>query len=398
VPRTENSNGHRKKIALLIILFLIVGSVAGYRFWTKDRITTDDAYVDGHIYTIAPRINGYVTRVHVTDNQPVEKGQILVTLDAVPFETALAEAEAQLAEAESTLISMELSVPLERTQTTERVKRAEAEMDGLRQTLAMIEKQKEAAAQSLREMEAEHQKALLDLKRMKTLREGDGISQAMLDDVDTRSRTVYARMLAARARLEAVEKQKDSVESDIERIKADIKLAGTGEKQAIIKSHQARAQQARVDLAQARRRQAELDVSYTVITAPASGYITRKSVEPGKTVSKGQPLMALVPLAPEDVWITANFKETQLTDIRPGQPVAVQVDTYPGRKFQGTVDSIMAGTGTAFSLFPPENASGNFVKVVQRIPVKIHIDPDTHPELPVLRIGMSVVPTVFTDR
>ncbi len=181
----------------------------------------------------------------------------------------------------------------------------------------------------------------------------------------------------------------------MERIKANIDLAATGEDQARIRSRQVEAQKARVALAAARVRQAELDLGYTTITSPTHGYVTRKRAEPGLMVSRGQPLMAVVPLNAEDLWVTANFKETQLTHVRPGQRAEIAVDTYPGVTLTGKVESIMAGTGAAFSLFPPENATGNYVKVVQRVPVKITLDASASIQLPALRIGLSVTPNIF---
>jgi membrane fusion protein (multidrug efflux system) len=181
-------------------------------------------------------------------------------------------------------------------------------------------------------------------------------------------------------------------------LKANVALAATGEDVAVIKARQVEAQKAKVQLAKSRLKQAELDLAYTTVPAPVDGHVTRKRVEPGLMVSRGQPLMAVVPLNPEDLWITANYKETQLTKVQPGQDVIIHVDTYPGLQLKGKVDSIMAGTGSVFSLFPPENATGNFVKVVQRIPVKITLDLNGQPAPPSLRIGMSVIPTILLAR
>jgi len=181
------------------------------------------------------------------------------------------------------------------------------------------------------------------------------------------------------------------------RRKANIELAATGHDLATIKDRQKDAQKARVELAKSRVKQAELNLAYTKVVSPTRGCITRKKVEPGFTVARGQPLMTVVPIQPKEVWITANYKETQLAKVRPGQPVSIEVDTYPGVTFKGTVDSIMAGTGAVFSLFPPENATGNFVKIVQRIPVKIVLNSVDGAATPVLRIGMSVIPTIFTN-
>lgn len=181
-------------------------------------------------------------------------------------------------------------------------------------------------------------------------------------------------------------------------LESNVSLAATGQDLAQIKVRQVEAQKAKVTLEKAKVRQAELDLSYTTIVSPTDGFVTRKRVEPGLMVAKGQPLIAVVPLDSEALWVTANYKETQLTHIKPGQKVIIRVDTYPGVEIKGRVDSIMAGTGSVFSLFPPENATGNFVKVVQRIPVKITFDQQENSRLPSLRIGMSVVPTIFINK
>ena len=203
-------------------------------------------------------------------------------------------------------------------------------------------------------------------------------------------------MRSSEATWNSLKEYSKSLEEGLAREKANVELAATGKDLAEIKVRQVNAQKAKVEMEKARVKQAELDLSYTNIPSPTDGFITNKSVEPGSMVSKGQSLMTVIPLAPKEVWVTANYKETQLTDIRPGQPVKIKVDSYPGVRLKGRVDSIMAGTGAAFSLFPPENASGNFVKVVQRIPVKIKIEEDGNSSLTMLRIGMSVAPTIIT--
>ncbi|MEW6350885.1 MAG: HlyD family secretion protein [Thermodesulfobacteriota bacterium] len=389
------SNSHKKKVALgIVVVFVSIAVV--YFIWTRDRVSTDDAFVDGHIFSISPRVAGYVTEVMVTDNQRVEKGAVLLTLDPTEYEVALAEAKATLAEAESTLTSLELGVPLELTQTGERVRGAEAELQGLRKRLEMKQKEEEAAAQELRRSKAEHDKAALDLRRMAELIKTRAISQSKFDEVETAAESAGARVGSAQARLEAVIQERGSLMEDVARLQANIKLAATGEDQAKIRQGQVEAQKARVALAKQRIVQAELNLNYTSITSPSEGHVTRRRAERGMMVSKGQPLLAVVPLNPAELWVTANYKETQLTKVRPGQKAKVSVDAYPGVMLTGKVESIMAGTGAVFSLFPPENASGNFVKVVQRIPVKIVLEPEQRISVPSLRIGMSVIPTVFT--
>ena len=394
----KNNNSSLKNVVVVVIMVLLVGCVLGYFYWRRGKVTTDDAYVSNDIFLVTPRVTGYVKEVYVSSNQKVKRGQELLTLDPSEFQVAVSEAKAVLAEEIANLISMELGVPLELNQTAHRVRGARAQLRSLYKTLEMAVKEQEAAAHELERTEAENIKSQMDLQRMKALMKSKAVSQLELDEVETRYQTTLAQVRAAKAREERLRKQKASIESDLDRLKANIELAATGDDLATIKSSQVEAQKAAVDLARARLKKAELDLEYTTITSPAEGFITRKLVEKGQIVSKGQPLMAVVSLDLESISITANFKETQLTHVRPGQPVTIKVDTYPDITLKGKVDSIMAGTGAVFSLFPPENATGNYVKVVQRIPVKIVLNEHNPNSMPVLRIGMSVIPTIYTGR
>ena len=394
----KNNNSSLKNVVVVVIMVLLIGCVLGYFYWRRGKVTTDDAYVSNDIFLVTPRVTGYVKEVYVSSNQKVKMGQELLIFDPTEFQVAVSEAKAVLAEEIANLISMELGVPLELNQTAHRVRGAQAQLRSLRKTLEMAVKEQEAAEHELKRAEAENSKSLMDLRRMKALMKSKAVSQLELDEVETRYQTTLAQVRAAKAREERLKKQKASIESDLDRLKANIDLAATGDDLAAIKSSQVDAQKAAVDLARARLKKAELDLEYTTIISPAEGFITRKLVEKGQIVSKGQPLMAVASLDPESISITANFKETQLTHVRPGQPVTIKVDTYPDITLKGKVDSIMAGTGTVFSLFPPENATGNYVKVVQRIPVKIVLNEHNRNSMPVLRIGMSVIPTIYTGR
>ena len=401
-PKAADAKPAKRSPAKILILFIILAVIAaaggGYYWWSRDRISTDDAFVDGHIHPITPRIGGYVDEVLVDDNQEVKQGETLLILDPTDYEVDLASAKAELAEAESTLDSLELGVPLELTQTEQRVRSAKAELASLRSNLAAAEDEVLVATQELERTTAVKQLAALDLKRMNTLLDKKAVAQATQDKVRTDFQTSQALELAARNRLAMASKKRDALRSELGKAQAGIDLAATGQDLARIKSSQVKAQQARVNLAKAKLRQAELNLEYTRIKAPVKGRVSKRNVEPGRVVSKGQSLMAIVPLSNDKLWVTANFKETELTRIKPGQTVSIQVDTYPDMELRGKVDSLNAGTGAAFSLFPPENATGNYVKVVQRIPVKIVLDTKNGGELPVLRVGMSVVPTVFTNR
>lgn len=384
------------KIGFIIVIVLAIIVGFAYWLWARNRVSTDDAYVDGHIFVITPRISGFVSQVHIDDNQFVKKDQPLVSLDSTDYEVALAQAEAQLSDSRSTLTSLEMGVPLQLDQTAEQVRGAKAELNSLHETLEQILREEEAAAEEVKRLEAQYHLAELDFKRKTILRKGEAISQQTMDESEANYKSVLAQLRNAQAKLESVKKQGASQASNIELRKANVALAATGGKEAEIKSRQVEAQKAKVRLAESQVKQAELNLSYTKITAPVDGYVTQKNIEPSQFVTPGQRLLEIVPLQPPNVWITANFKETQLTYVRPGQPVAIEVDTYPGVVIKGKVDSIMTGTGSVFSLLPPENATGNFVKVVQRIPVKIIIDERQEGTIPTLRLGMSVIPTIYT--
>ncbi len=389
-------HGRLKRLALIGFLAIFAAGGAGYYLWSQGRVSTDDAFVQGHIHPISSRVAGYVTQVLVDDNQEVKKGQVLLTLDRIDYEVALASAQAALAESEATLTSLELGVPLQLSQTDQRVRAARAALATLRQNLAASQRTVLAVEEDLRRNQALTRLASLELGRIRILRAKKAVAQASLDKAQTSYETARAQEQAARDRRDVALKQRDALQADLERVKASIVLAATGQDQATIQSRQVDAQKARVKLAQARVKQAELNLGYTEVKAPAHGRITLKSVEAGQMVSPGQSLMAVVPMDPAELWIVANYKETQLSKVRPGQRVSIKVDTYPDVELQGRVGSVMAGTGAAFSLLPPENATGNYVKVVQRIPVKILLDKPKGAPGPILRVGMSVVPTIFT--
>ncbi len=332
-------NGKRKRTAIILVVLLLTAVFAGCILWVraKTEITTDNAFVDGHVFSISSRVSGHVVRVFVSDNQHVRKGDVLVELDPADYRT--------------------------------RVKNASAQLDIAKNETSSEYAQIDAARAALNSDKARLEQAELDLERGKALYRKEVIPKEQLDRLET------ARKIAASKLMET--------EGSVRRAMAVLGLTGSGSKEARISQRQAEFEQARLNLA------------YTKILAPADGYITRKSVEPGNNIQQGQALMALVSLG--DAWLTANYKENQLAHVHPGQKVEFTVDTYPGRSFKGIVDSIMAGTGAAFSLLPPENATGNYVKVVQRIPVKIRIDKSSDPHH-LLRVGMSVEPTILTGR
>ncbi len=394
-PAEANGRTGRKRTILLIILLLGAGFGVFEYVRGLGRVSTDDAFVDGRIHQITPRVDGYVQDDLVQDNQLVQAGQPLLALDPVGYEVAVAQARADLAAAEAQLASLRKGVPLQKTQTDLQVSGAQAQLDSLRKSLDQAALEEGAARQLVRQAEAELRNAELNFGRLRDLRRQQIIAQSALDAAQAALDSARAQVGAARDRAEAAGRNLAALRETVAESKANIGLAGTGHEVASIKDLEVAAQAARVDLARARVRKAELDLGYTRIVAPVSGHVTKKRVEVGQLVEAGQPLLALVPLDPGQLWVTANFKETQLAKVRPGQRVNIKIDTFSGREFTGRVESVMAGTGAVFSLFPPENAMGNYVKVVQRIPVKIVFDAVNGTEG--LRLGMSVVPTIHLE-
>lgn len=393
-PLTNDRVGRKRFIMLAVLLALAAfGAVQYVR--SMGRVTTDDAFVDGRIYQITPRVDGYIVEDLVEDNQLVEEGQPLMALDPVGYEVGVAQARADLATAEAQLASLRKSVPLQISQTEFQVTGARAQRDSLLRGLDQARLEEAAAGQLVLQAEAELRNAELNFNRLSTLSEEGIIAQSVFDEAQSALDSARAKAGAARDRARAAGRNVASLSEDVARLRANIGLAQTGHEVASIKDLEVAAQEARVELARQKVRKAELDLGYTRILAPARGHVTKKKIQAGQIVAAGQPVMALVPLNPEQLWVTANFKETQLEKVRPGQRVTLVVDTFSGREFTGRVESVKAGTGAVFSLFPPENAMGNYVKVVQRIPVKIVLDPVNATEP--LRLGMSVVPTIHLD-
>ena len=393
--KPEGQPSKKKTLLFGVVAALAVVSL-GYYLYARGRVSTDDAFVDGRVHPITPRVSGYVNAVPVEDNQLVAPGDVLVVLDPTDYEVTLAQAKADLAAAESQLAAQELGVPLQLSQTDSRVTSAKAQLESEQRSLEQAAKERDAAIQAADEIKSQLDQDQLDHARISELRGKNVVSQSDLDAIENKRRGHEAALRAARARADAANRRLESITADIKRLRSEIALAATGQEQAVIQDKEAAAQRAKVDLAREKVRQAELNLSYTKIVAPVAGHVTKKQIESGRLVAAGQALMTVVPLDAKDLWVTANYKETQLKDVQPGQKAIIEVDTYPGREITGTVDSIMAGTGAVFSLFPSENASGNYVKIVQRIPVKIVFDKENG-ELPNLRLGMSVVPTIRTN-
>jgi membrane fusion protein (multidrug efflux system) len=370
-------SGRARTVLVLAALAAVVASLLAWRHFAG-RESTDDAQIDGHVNPVAARVGGTVLAVLVADNQRVEKGTLLVRIDPRDYEVALARAQADLAENEATARAARTTVPLTSTTAGSQEAAADSDLAGAQARLA-------AAQAQLREAQGRERQTAGDVERFRPLLAKDEISKQQFDAAATAADSTRAFREAAEAAVHGAEKA-------IEAARARLAQTRTGREQVDIVSARADSAAAKVGMARAALEQAKLNLSYTEVKAPVAGVVSRKTVEVGQVVQPGQPLLALVPL--DDVWVTANFKESQLRSIRPGQPVEIAVDAY-GRTYRGRVDSIAAATGSRFSLLPPENATGNYVKVVQRIPVKIVLEPGQDEEH-LLRPGLSVVPTVFT--
>jgi membrane fusion protein, multidrug efflux system len=396
----------KARLVLLVAAVIIaIAAVAAWRYFAV-RESTDDAQIDGHITPIAARVGGTVMSVRVNDNEVVKAGAVLVEIDPRDHKVALARAEAEYADAQAGLQAAQVGVPIITTTTTGQVSTAGASVERAQAGLQVatrgvdVAKARLSSAQArLREATASATRATRDLERMKQLVAKEEISQQQYDaSVAAADQSRAAADAAQSAVAEAeqgilvAESQRVQAMGALTQAEADLRTAHTGPQQVQASQARAASAQAHLQQAQAALEQARLNLQYTSIVAPTDGVVSKKSVEVGQVVQPGQPLLAVVPL--EDIWVTANFKETQLRDMRVGQTAQISVDAY-GHTYNGHVQSIAAATGARFSLLPPENATGNYVKVVQRVPVKVTFDKEQDPNR-LLRPGMSVVVTVFT--
>lgn len=372
-----------------------------------NRESTDDAQVDGHIAPVASKVYGNVTEVLVEDNQPVKAGQVLVRIDPRDYQANLAKARAALGLAESQAAAAQVGVPWTRETTQSGDSNAAAQLDTTEADFLRAKLGYEQATGSdlayaranVEKSQANYDRAKADLERMKPLAAKAEISQLQLDSFVAAARVAESELKADQEKLRQAEKSAEiaqaalrAAEARVEQAHAGVAQARANFKQVSIRTADSSAAAANVAAARASLEAAALQLSYTTVVAPVDGVVTHKSVEVGQIVQPGQQLLVVVPL--QDVWVTANFKETQLAKVRPGQRAEAKVAMY-GKTFTGRVDSIAGATGSRLSLLPPENASGNFVKVVQRIPVKIVLD-SIPPEKAVLRPGMNVDATILT--
>ncbi|MEO8591787.1 MAG: HlyD family secretion protein [Candidatus Solibacter sp.] len=397
----------RSPVKFILFGMLLAGVAASvwayYHF--RDRVSSDDAQVDAHIVAVAPKISGNVVEVLVKDNQPVKAGDVLVRIDPRDYQARVDIARATLLQAQSQLHTAQTVVPLTSETTQSGTSGAAAQLADAQAELIRSRLAHQQAAGSdiavaeanVRTRQANNERAQADLARMKPLLDKAEISRLQYDAYQAAARVAESETAAALQQLASVQQNAGirqatvaSAQSKVNLAQAQVEASQANRKQVDVRRAESGTASAGVEAAKANLAAAELQLSYASIVAASDGVVTRKSVEPGQIVQPGQSLMALIPL--HDAWITANFKETQLAHVRPGQRAEIHVDMY-GQSVGGHVDSIAGATGSRLSLLPAENATGNFVKVVQRIPVKILID-EAHGL--VLRPGMNVDATIFT--
>jgi membrane fusion protein (multidrug efflux system) len=391
--RWKSFRAGNPRFRVFLIVGIIVLLVAGFFLWRyfDSYEDTDDAQIDGHLNSISARVSGHVLKLLVDDNQYVPMGTPLIEIDPKDYQVAVDRAKADYADAVATAEAARVNVPITSVNTNSQTSSAQADVENANAGIAAARQQFSAAKAQLAEAEANNVKAQNDLVRYKQLVDKQEISEQQYDQAVAAAHAGTASVDAARASASAADNQVRQAQSRLLQAQANLRAAATGPQQVENFRSRAQSAQAQADLKKAALEQAELNLQYTVIVAPVNGVVTNRTVEVGQNVSIGQELMKVINL--DDIWVTANFKETQLKRMQVDQRATIHVDTN-GKDYKGHVQSIAGASGAITSLLPPENATGNYVKVVQRIPVKITFDPGETREH-VLRPGMSVEPKVW---
>jgi membrane fusion protein, multidrug efflux system len=374
------------------VVATVIVIVAALIFWWHSTLweSTDDAQIDGHLMQVSSRVAGQVTKVRFEDNQLVKANGVLVEIDPTDYQVAYERAQAELADAVAAAEAARAGVPITSVDTASQLAVAGARVENARSGIAAKAKAFEAARARLHEAQANSVKARSDLSRYAPLAAKDIVSREQYDAVVAAAKTADAAVDAADASMRAAAQEVNQARDNLRQMQAELRAAGTAPQQVSVSRSRSKSAEAALKRARAGLEQARLNLQYTRIIAPVDGITGKKAVEPGQNVQPGQALLYLVPV--EDIWVTANFKETQLRKMRPGQRVEISIDAFK-KKYDGHLESFGAASGSRFSLFPPENATGNYVKVVQRIPVRIRLAPGQDPDHR-LRPGMSVVPKV----
>ena len=379
----------RWAIGLVALVLLVVGLFAWHYFSSYE--STDDAQIDGHVNSVSARVSGHVIKLNVEDNQYVEKGTVLVEIDPADYQVAVEQAQAEYADAQAQASAAGVNVPITNVNASSQVASAQAAVANARAGVAAARQQFEAAKAQIAQAEANNVKAQNDLVRYKQLIDKQEISQQQYDQAVASAQASAATVEASKASADAANAQIQQAQGKLLQANADLRTAQTAPQLIQVSRSRAQSAEATAQQKKAKLDQAQLNLLYTKITAPVTGLVSNRTVEIGQNVQAGQEMMKIIPL--DDLWVTANFKETQLKYMKPGQRADIEVDAN-GKTYKGHVDSIAGASGARFSLLPPENATGNYVKVVQRIPVKIVLEPDQN-KAHELRPGMSVTPQVW---
>ena len=387
-PRQKS---RRRFIIILVVAVLLVGVLLFYWHSTFYE-DTDDAQINGHLLQVSARITGTVVSVPVNENQPVKAGDVIVELDPKDYQTAVQQDEANLAAAESNYQSSTVNIPVTSVSVNTNLAAVASTLSQADSAVVQAQQQLEANRSAIAQADANYIRAKLDVERYTPLVQRDVISKQQFDQAVATARADEAALAQAKQTADASGTAVRMAQDRVIQTKAQLQNAKTAPEQIRIQRARADQAAAQVEQAKATLAQARLNLSYTRIIAPVDGIITRKSAEVGQNVSIGQNMTTLVSL--DDIWITANFKETQLHYMTAGQPVTISVDAYGGRRYDGVVTQVGGATGSVLSLFPPENATGNYVKVVQRVPVRIDLRDKSQDADHLLRPGLSVEPKV----
>ena len=384
-------------LSTLLRVLVVVAIIGAIIFWWQSRKfeDTDDAQIDGHIYPVSARVTGHVTKVNVEEGQFVRAGTVLVEIDDSDYKVAVARAQADYLDAQASSEAAGFSVPISQVGSSSQIHSAQSDVLNAEAGISGAIKQVDEAEARLVQAQANAKTANADLVRYGTLVSKKEISQQQYDQAVAAATSANATVTAAEAGVRSAQEVVKQNRARLGQSQASLANAQITPKQISVTQARARAGEAQAARSKASLEQAELNLSYTKIIAPVDGVVGNRNAQVGQNVQVGQEMLSIVPLT--DIWVTANFKETQLEHMRPGQPVEIRVDALGGQKFNGKVTSIGGATGARFSLLPPENATGNYVKVVQRIPVRIDFDDASKPNFNQddrLRPGLSVVPDV----
>lgn len=384
--------GHPVRILILVVVVAAL-AIGGVMFWTCESTfeSTDDAQVDAHIYSVSPRVGGRVTAVRADNNQSVALGQVLVELDPTDYKVALQRVQADQAQAEADARAAASQIPITTTNTASQLTGAGASVEEASAGISVAQQQQEAAQARVREAEANAAKAEKDVERYRPLAAKQEVSQQQFDQAVANARALAATVETAQANAEAARRQISQARARLSQAQAQQAATRSGSSQVAAERARAQAMVAAIGVQRAAVEQARLNMQYTQMLAPVAGVVGQRSVQPGQQVQAGQQILSIIPV--HDAWITANFKETQLKKMRVGQRATVRVDAT-GRDYKGHVESFPGATGSRYSLLPPENATGNYVKVVQRLPVKIVLESGEDKDN-LLRPGMSAEPKVY---